>query len=152
MQLSLNQWGSAINQQIQVEPSVEVVVNTEFIASSRELQVEVVIVGKEPITNSDLRLSVMLTESGIIDAQDDFEAGGIVDDYEHNHVLRDMLTPAAGLTIGSSITVGEIITQTFTTTLPDNWMHHNMEVIAFVSRVEGGTYPVLQAASAHVVE
>ncbi len=29
----------------------------------------------------------MLTESGIIDAQDDLEAGGIVLDYVHKHVL-----------------------------------------------------------------
>jgi hypothetical protein len=152
LQLSLNQWASEINQQIQEEPVVEIAVTTEFNEATRELTVHTTTVGKENLQGGELRLSIMLTESGIVDAQDDIEAGGIVDDYVHNHVLRDMLTPAAGETIGVGVLTGQVISKTHTITLAENWKPGNMEVIAFVSRVAGDEIPILQAASAHVIE
>jgi hypothetical protein len=151
MQLGLNQWASAITNQIQDEPAVEISISKTFNPTTRELQVTVSGIGKEPVTG-DIRLSIMLTESGIVDAQDDQEAGGIVQDYVHKHVLRDMLTPAAGATIASSITSGQVFTQSYTGTLPANWVEGNMEIIAFVSAVNGSNFPVLQAAATHVTE
>lgn len=152
LQLSLNQWASVINQQIQIEPAVEIAVTTEYNEATRELTVNTTAIGKENLQGGELRLSIMLTESGIVDAQDDIEAGGIVNDYVHNHVLRDMLTPAAGETIGVGVFTGQVITKSYTTVIPANWNPGKMEVIAFVSRVEGDDIPVLQAASAHVSE
>jgi hypothetical protein len=152
LQLSLNQWASAINQEIQGEPEVEITVHTNYNAATRQLTVETSTIGKLGVDGDEFRISIMLTESGIIDAQDDFEAGGIVPDYEHNHVLRDMLTPATGEVFANSISVGQIFTHTFTTTLPENWDPNHMEVIAFVSEIDGSRFPVLQAASAHVIE
>ena len=108
-------------------------------------------IAKEDIAG-DIRLSIMLTESNIIDAQDDQEAGGIVQDYVHKHVLRDMMTPATGAQIETSFSTGETFTQSFTMVLNAAWNADNMEIIAFVSNVAGSTFPVLQAAGTHVTE
>jgi hypothetical protein len=77
MQISLNQWASAITRELQIEPAVELTLNSIYNANTRELMVTVSGIGKQTV-QGDIRLSIMLTESGIVDAQDDFEAGGIV--------------------------------------------------------------------------
>jgi hypothetical protein len=151
MQLGLNQWASAITAAIQVPPAIELSIVRTYDAASRQLVVTVNGIGKETLSG-DIRISVMLTESGIIDAQDDFEAGGIVPDYVHKHVLRDMMTPATGASVLTGIAVGETFSQTYTTTLDTAWVADDMEIIAFASQVNGSDFPVLQAASVHVAD
>ncbi len=151
MQLGFTQWASAITSEIQEEPAIELSIVKTYNTSTRELTIDVNGIGKENVTG-DIRLSVMLTESGIVDAQDDQEAGGIVPNYVHNHVLRVMLTPATGGPILTSITTGQVFNQSYSFTLHSDWVADNMEIIAFVSVVNGSNFPVLQAASAHVTE
>lgn len=151
MQLSLNQWASAISNHLETEPAIDLSIEKNFNPDTRELQVTVSGIGKQPVSG-DIRLSIMLTESNIIDAQDDLEAGGIVQDYIHRHVLRDMMTPSTGVTLFNSVATGQTFSQTFTTTIPAEWNADNMEIVAFVSNVQGSSFPVLQAASIHVTE
>ncbi len=151
MQISANQWASAISAQLATPPAIELILTKEYNLDTRELTVTVSGIATQPVAG-DIRLSVMLTESGIIDAQDDFEAGGIVPDYYHKHVLRTMMTPATGAPILSSVTTGQTFTQTFILTLDPAWNAGNMEIIAFISNVQGASVPVLQAASLHVTD
>lgn len=151
LQLSLNQWSSAINRDIQVDPAVEILLDVSYDAGSRLLVVNTSTVAKENISG-DLRLSIMLTESGIVDAQDDLEFGGINYNYVHNHVLRDMLTPATGETLSNSVMTGQVLPKSYSVTLPAQWVAENMEVIAFVSSDNANGIPVLQAAHSHVIE
>lgn len=151
MQLGLNQWASAISSAIQVPPAIELSIVRTFDPLTRQVVVTINGIGKEML-EGEIRLSIMLTESGIIDAQEDLEAGGIVPDYVHKHVLRDMLTPSTGANILNGISVGQTFSQTYTKTLEDIWVADDMEIIAFVSLVNGSDFPVLQAASVHLVE
>jgi hypothetical protein len=151
LQLSLNQWGSAISRDIQIEPAVDITIDKTYDNGSRLLNVKVDGIARENVSG-EIRISVMLTESGIVDAQDDFEAGGIVDDYVHKHVLRDMLTPAAGDILDDGLTLGQVFTKSYSITLPDAWVADEMEIIAFVSAVNGNSFPVLQAASTHLAD
>ncbi len=151
MQLGANQWASAITAEIQTAPAVEITIAKDYNAATRELQVTVSGIGKQPISG-DLRVSVMIVESGIIDAQDDQEAGGIVPDYVHNHVLRNMLTPASGAPVLTSLSTGQTFTQSFTTSIDAIWNPQNMEIIAFMSNVQGTSFPILQATSAHLAD
>ncbi len=151
MQQGLNQWASSITAAIQVPPTIELSIVKTFDPATRQLVVTVNGIGKEALTG-EIRLSIMITESGIVDAQDDLEAGGIVEDYVHKHVLRDMLTPAAGATVLNSIITGQTFSETYSTTLDAAWVPDNMEIIAFVSLVNGNDIPVLQATSEHLSE
>lgn len=152
LQISLNQWASAISSEIQVAPAVDIVVERTYDEETRLLTVTVSGIGKENVTG-EIRVSVMLTETGIVDAQDDQEAGGIVEDYVHKHVLRDMLTPAAGAPLFSDgISSGQSFNATYSSTLNTAWIADSMEIVAFVSAVNGANFPVLQAASTHVTD
>jgi hypothetical protein len=152
LQISLQEWASAINNDIQIPPSIEIAITRTYDAGTHQLNVTVDGIGKENVT-ADLRLSVMLTESGIVDAQDDKEATpNIVLNYVHNHVLRDMLTPAAGEPFATSISTGEKFSKSYTTTLNDQWVPENMEIVAFISAVNGNSFPVVQATQIHLTE
>jgi hypothetical protein len=153
MQIGLQQWASAISNDIQVPPSVDIAVTRSYDAGTRQLNVTIEGIGKGNVT-ADLRLSVMLTESGIVDWQDDMEHTPTHIDsfYVHNHVLRGMLTPASGEPFASSLSTGETFSKSYTTTLNDQWMADNMDIIAFVSAVDGNNIPVLQAAHVKLTE
>ena len=151
LQIGLQQWASAISSEIQEAPSIEVEIEHTYNVETRELTVKASGIGKA-IETGEVRLSVMLTESGIVDAQDDLEAGGIVEDYVHKHVLRGMLTPAGGETLFQDIAVGKTYSKEYTTTINSEWIAESMEIVAFISIVNGSEYPVLQATSAHLVE
>ncbi|MEO5905672.1 MAG: Omp28-related outer membrane protein [Saprospiraceae bacterium] len=152
MQIGANAWASAISNEIQKAPAIELTIIKSFDPVSRALTVTVGGIAKEPVAGN-IQLSIMLTESGVIDAQDDAEATPhIVPDYEHKHLLRDMMTPVHGAPILTSISTGQTFSETFSVTLDPSWVAENMEIIAFVSRVEGSDFPVLQVVSAHVTE
>ena len=151
MQLTLNQWASAISSHLQTPPAVELSIEKNYNPSTRDLEVTVTGIAKENLTGN-FNLSIMLTESGIVDPQDDIEAGGIVPDYVHRHVLRDMMTPAAGVSLFSSLTTGESFSYTSSIQLPAGWVAENMEIVAFVTNMQGSTFPVLQAVSGHVTD
>jgi hypothetical protein len=101
----------------------------------------------------EVRISVMITESGIIDAQDDKEAGMIVEDYVHNHVLRDMLTPYDGQILAPSLIGGEEFMVEFHYDLSNAWNADECNVVAFISINSGsGDIAVLQAGETHIIE
>lgn len=152
MQIGRNQWASAITTQIQDQPAVELSIEKTFNSTTRELVITVNGIGKENVTG-EIRLSALVIESGIVDAQDDQEADPhIVVDYVHNHVLRDMFTPPSGAPLFENLTSGQTFSQTYSLTLNSAWVPENMEIVAFVSLVNGNTFPVLQATSAHLTE
>jgi len=150
MQLSANAWASAITKEIQRAPAVELSIDHDYNLTTRELSVTVNGIGKEILTG-DIHLSIMITESGIVDAQSDIEAGGIVPDYVHNHMLRDMLTPPTGAPITDGLITGETFNQSFSIILDPLWNAQNMDIIAFVSLINGSNFPVLQAALVELI-
>jgi hypothetical protein len=113
-----------------------------------------VIEGRAKVDIEDpVRISVMITESGIIDAQDDSENGGIVLDYVHNHVLRDMLTPFDGQMLASSLAAAEEFMAEFEYDVDTAWNAATCNIIAFISlQSNSGDITVLQAGEIAVIE
>ena len=54
----------------------------------------------------------------------------MVNDYVHNHVLRDVLTETLGSPL--VITDGDKYSMTYSTTLDESWNADNMNVVAFI--------------------
>ena len=151
-QHAANVWAGFIQQESQIDPRVEFTITHDYNQSTRALSVLISGRAKEEITDPT-RVSIMLTESGIVDAQDDAEAGGIVEDYVHNHVLRDMLTPFDGEDLAPFLQRAQDFSMNFSTTLPDNWVDTNCAIIAFISLNTGsGDISVLQAGEVQVVD
>lgn len=150
--INRNVWAGKANERLQLEPPMNVYTNFEYNPSIRELRVYVRAHYLQAFDAAEPHLmSVFLSESHIIDEQLIPVDGGssiVQSDYEHNHVLRAVLTPALGLSLDVEREVGTVVERVFSTTLPDHWVVNDMEIIAFVH--DGTTNHVLQAAKKYL--
>ena len=135
--LGRNEWAGYIEQEKALDPVVKIAVLTQYNQTTRKLDVEVQLYPQETISEPDVRLSILLTESNIVDIQD--TPDGKVNDYVHKHVFRDMLTSYLGEAVSESLVAGNVITKNFSYTLPESWnageaalQEDEMHVVAFV--------------------
>ena len=127
-------WEAYVQKELEEFADFHITVNNDYDAETRELNTEVEIEAQLDISGQ-YSLSVMVLESHIIDVQEDSE--GIVPDYEHNHVLRTMLTPALGVSIPNEYNTLETINRSFNYTLPEedgSWVAQNMTILAFLTQ------------------
>jgi hypothetical protein len=91
-------------------------------------------------------ISIAIIENGLIDFQK--SGGNVIEDYEHEHVLRRMITPSTGSQLKGQITAGRVFEKTFDYELAvdETWNKKNLKLIVFVHNGPGGTepYKVLQ--------
>ncbi len=121
----------------------------EYDADSRQLNVTVKVVYTGTVTDEN-HLSIMLLEDHIIDLQETLS--GINYDYEHNHVLRDMMTPTTGVILNAELIPGRVFEKEFSMALPDNWNDTNVSVVNFVNTFTVCNKVVLQSSSINVVD
>jgi len=144
LQYTLSKWAGFIDEQINKEPKVTVNLEKNYDTDTRELNLEIFGVAAEDIQN-EVRLTVMIAESNIVNAQDDQTQGGVVVDYNHKHVFRKTLTNFDGNVIANSLADGETYNSNINFTLPDEWKYEDCEVITFVTEIDGQNKEVLQA-------
>lgn len=141
-------WSGFISQELEEDPKLTVNITKEYNETNRELEVRVTGVAKEEIVG-DLRLTIMIAENNIIDAQD-VENVGIVEDYKHKHVFRTTMTQPTGDPLITNMSEGDSYDKTYTMTLEDDWKIEDCEIIAFVNLIDGQQKEILQVESAHV--
>jgi len=149
LQLSQSKWAGHIAEESALPPKVKIALTPEYNPATRKLDAEITLFVQEDITEDDVRISLMITESGIHDLQ--LTPSGKDPDYTHNHVLRGMMTNFEGEIISEPLTTGAEITRHFSYTFPDEWVPENCELVGFVS-LGGDKKDVLQAHKVHVVE
>jgi hypothetical protein len=140
--LTMAKWTGYVEDAIAEPPVVNVTVETSLDATARVVEVIVELHFLEDV-DTDLRLSVMLLENGILDPQ--LTSTGVQDDYLHEHVLRRMPTPATGAIITTSTEQGRVIRRGYEIPLEDWWVAEELEVIAFVHEGTAADKAVLQA-------
>jgi hypothetical protein len=142
--IGLAKWAGLVQTESEEQAKAAVVLQTTYNATTRELKASTTITPSEALSG-EYHLSIMLTESNIVDAQT-MPKIGVVTDYKHKHVLRDMLTPFDGVALTETLSKGAKIKRDFTYTLPATFNAKECEIIAVLHKV-GQTKEVLQAAS-----
>jgi thiol-disulfide isomerase/thioredoxin len=153
LQLTASAWAGFIGNEIEKQPDVEFQIEKNF--DSANGQVDATIKGRaKNAISGDIRISIMLIENDIVDAQDDVDAGGIIEDYKHKHVLRGMLTKFDGETFTDQLSVGESFELSFSGMILPEWNSSNMDIVAFISNLisEDGSFTVLQAGQLHLTD
>lgn len=140
---------SYTNDRLSVVPPCNIVLSKVYDAISRELTLTVTIDYTSDVSVTN-HLSVSLLESGIIAAQ--ITDAGEVEDYEHNHVLRKMLTYYSGDNLPEENVAGRGYIFTYSYILDDDWNADNMSVVAFVHNFEADDKEVLQAAEIEIID
>jgi len=138
-------WSGYVEAQLNIPPKVSIEIDLEYEEASRNLTINAGILGLEE-SNEALKISVMILENNIIDAQEDLT--DIIEEFHHNHVLRTMLTPYDGESLSESLGKGETLSKTYEFELPVDehlWKAEDIEVVLFIHEAdEDGE--VLQAA------
>ncbi len=138
-------WSGYVESQLAIDPKVSIELELVYEATTRTLNINAGIVANENLTNPT-KISVMILENNLVDAQEDLNE--IIEDFEHNHVLRTMLTPFDGESLTNQFSAAEIINKTYQFVIPIEegmWKENDIEVVVFVHE-EGGSEEVLQAA------
>ena len=155
--LEFTAWPSAAASRLQLDPAVDMQLSTAFDGNASDTQW-----GKAEITVklSELQagalenayVNVWITEGNIVARQTKPE--GSDNAYVHQHVVRDVLTPAYGEKVMSQDAEG-MATCTFSYDIPKTYGRSsktdvlNMTVVAFVTKGEKGE--VMQAEEARIV-
>jgi hypothetical protein len=136
LHLGRNQWANYLAQQLSIIPKVKLNIKTAYNDESRMLNIEVEVEAQEDIS-SDLRLTVLLKEDNMIDIQADVNApGGLVPQYNHKYVLREILTNFDGNFLTNRMLFRDKVTRSFSFRIPEEdgwWKVQDIQVVAFVT-------------------
>jgi len=150
-----SQWENFVDQELEKPQVMEVSIIKSYNEDTRELEVTVAVLPLEDLSG-EFKVTILLTESEIVDAQDDKNESEIVLDYVHNHVLRDVITTFNGDAFASSLTKDAGVSKNYVYTIPNDveglWRPEHLEIVAFIANTEGESEEVLQAASEHVLD
>ncbi|MEE9438013.1 MAG: Omp28-related outer membrane protein [Saprospiraceae bacterium] len=142
------QWEGVVEEELNKPQVTHIAIDKSYDTNTRVLEITITV---SPIIDipGEIKLSLMLTESEIEDAQDDqFE---IVEDYTHEHVLRDVITTFNGDFFADGLTKGENVKKSYTYTVPESddglWRAEHIDIVAFVANTEGESEEVLQATT-----
>lgn len=141
-------WAGYIGQELENEAVFGLTVNTTWDPGTRALRADVNAIARENLTGP-LRITLLITESGIIDYQKDIRYGD-VPEYEHKHVLRDVISGSVegDVVATGTVTAGQSLDYAVNYTLPEEWKSEKCEVVAFIS--DGASRYIYQAGHAKV--
>lgn len=150
--VSVASWGGRVSEQIpDTLALVSLTLDRTYDPATRSLSVVVNGEAQEFI-DEEVRLTLMISESNIVDAQLTPQSSPDRDlNYVHKHMLRDIITAYDGDVLLPLMTIGEDFEKRYTYTLPENWVSSNCEIIAFTHLSENSK-EILQVVSAHLVE
>jgi len=146
-------WKGKVVERLAVSSPAELIATSDYDAASRTATITVSTQAIEDLPGT-IKIFVVVNENELNDPQLS-NSMGLVLDFTHKHVMKDMLTTVGGDILGQDIAAGEVENRTFTYTIPDEvngeWIPENMEVVFFVT--SGGLDDeVVQAGSIHLTE
>jgi hypothetical protein len=141
-------WENYIDQELKKEQEMELVIKHTYDASSRKLDL-VATAGSLIEEGGNYKISVYVTENKIVDPQE--TKGAIIELFQHNHVLRDMLTSATGDPLSTGIAKGQSFQKSYSYILPSNIKAENAEIVVMVARDTNNNRSILQASKIKIL-
>ena len=113
-------------------PPCNMYLTSTYNEETKELLIKVTIKYTSTVTVEN-HISMALTESGIIDYQT-VSGVGEVADYEHNNVLRAMISNTTGDILDNAVDKipGRVFEKEFKITVENEWVKENLQVVAYV--------------------
>ena len=145
----VDDWQPLIEQELENEAEIKIEIDAEEDGGSINVSIDFT-----PLVDlqGGYNFAVALTQGAIVDAQE--ENGNIIEEYEHEHVLRHMFTAPLGDILGSDLIEGETITKSYSFLIPTNasplYDLDHIEVVAYVTKDGASESPVIQAAKTYL--
>jgi len=141
-------WESAVGIQAEMDPQADISITNTYNDGTRKLDCTLETEFLEDLEGI-YNICVFITESHIISPQQ--TADSVAHSYEHNHMLRGSMNGTWGDLVGTDGTAvsGTKLTNSYSITLPAEWVAENCAVVAFVYDTEDNE--VVQAEEIEVV-
>ena len=136
--LNYTDWASIAGEQLLQVPTIDLSISEENNSVSIQAR-------RLSESNKSLKLVVCITEDGIIDKQ--IDGSELIEEYEHNHVLRKVINGTWGSNIQLSSTLS---TYSYSYSLEDSWVRSNCNIVAFV--YDNSNKEVLQVEKIHLTD
>ncbi len=131
----LSDWSSVLGSLLSKTTPLNIDVTATPTANTNEYLIKSTVTFTEA-WSGDIALSLFLIEDKVIDYQDSSVV--VLPNYEHNHILRKIITPVSGATFTGAVTnkeVGRVYEKFVTFTLPANIVDKsNCKIIGFVHK------------------
>ena len=139
-------WAEEVHKFISTYPEFDIRIYNSYCSLGdniiTEIFVETLIAGSR-----NIHLNVLIIEDGIVQWQTDYaQSPSYVENYMHDHVLRDGFTGPFGVAVNennNNLTVGKIIQREYSRQINQEWNKENCSVVAFIYDFD--TKEVLQA-------
>lgn len=141
-------WSNEVDKRMAVPTPANVAIESNYNSGTKMATIKVRVAYTAAVAKKQ-KLTLVITEDKVIDAQE--VDTKIEEDYEHEHVLRDILTTSTGSAMLSNIggiEPGRIYERTFVYDMSAHplWNPDNCHLIAYVCNAEPTDKQVLQAA------
>lgn len=94
-------------------------------------------------TTTPVYMTVAILESHMISPQE--TTTGRVEEYEHNHVLRDVITPYGGVKLADGVAeAGRVFERIMTFDISDKYVMDNCHILVFINKIDANNKEVLQ--------
>ena len=130
--MSSANWTNAANNVLDMAAVVNMAVSTAFDEGSRLLTVTVELYYTANSPGGNDGIHVLLDEDHLSGYQQNYGPGGPYAVYDHRHVLRAYITPAAGDPVTTTVATSSV-TRTYTYTVPLAYDIADCRVVAFVA-------------------
>lgn len=147
-------WSGIVSNLLDSVPAVNLTINSSLNTAGDTAYITVKAAYTKAVSAKNV-LSVAITESNLLDFQEDPDAPNDTCDIDYNFkdVLRDFVSPTLGSPVLDSISTkaaGRVFTRSFVYKVNPDWKPENCKVVAFISNAETGDKHVLQAAVANL--
>lgn len=144
-------WSGQMSNRMQLASPVNISLASLYNSDSREVTLNIHVAYTASVSKKQV-LNVALIQDGIIDAQ---KSGlQLEEDYEHNYVLRDMVTPISGTPIMDAFATkepGRVYERIMKIKVDPAWDPVHCQLVVFVSNADGADKEVQQVAEVKVI-
>lgn len=142
-------WAAQITNELEKDYGLDIFIKNTYNAETRSLDIKVNLAPEKPI-NEEVRLTVVITQDSIFDAQ--YDGTKLIPQYMHRHVLRDVVSKTDGDIITDALPANALVQKQYTVKLSAAWEPKHCSVVAYLQRGSASTKEIMQVSEAHVIE
>ena len=136
--VSPNSWTTVVSDELALTPSAHLqgaVIPDPDVAGNVHLHTHVTFAAA---LTGEVRLALLVSESHLMAAQLDYgNDPEVIENFEHNHMLRGSLSGADGLVIATDPAAGSTLQLDYTLVWNDEWVLENSHILAVLTNADG---------------
>lgn len=128
-------WPSYVEGELKKPQLIDIALTSNYDKVTRKVSLALGFLPKVDL-NGTFSVSIFVTENKIIDLQETI--GRIIPDYEHEHVLRHMMTNVTGDDIASNLKKNQLISKVYSYAIPSEFYVENIDIIVAIRENSSG--------------